>query len=442
MSPQISEKTRRLLDASITADEGGEKLSRARKKIASRTPLVDDLMGMARTKVDILSKDTDNPILKGVSRAVEIPAEIALKGVQGVTTATSGLESGVSSFLLSHLEGKPERAGQEFIKGITGQQTARVSDLYRELGLNEFSSEAAGFMTAVAVSGISAKTVFKDTTKVIQRSLKRSAFRSAKRKLFGFRDMAKQWVTAIDDAMSNMRYNYNKVFKVIQENAIKNPDDVTDAGDVFARLPREIYNRLEKVRGLRGKVSISDGKQYLKDATVGTIKEVKDEISKAIPWGTDRMSEPMYRTLREDYFNLNKIIANNAGKMKPDLLRLNAKMKRLYDKADVIMPSLKTSSGKIKTNIRNVFNETDQDLLKNMRKFSSEYFKEGADILKTIDRVKKGSAASKTMLSVLDRLGPSALIGGAILGGTNMLRNSITSALSEDSIPTSTDPYR
>ena len=397
-------------------------LENTKARVSDRGQLIDQLQGVSDLKIDQLSSGIENPALKGLARGLELPLETAAKGAGSIMTAIQAGESGVAGSLLAGLEGKPENMVDEFIQGVTGQKQTRLADLVRatELGgtgfVGEAVAEVGGFLATVGLANLASGGKIATGAKGVQQALKRSSFKGAKKKAFFFRDNAKAWVKGFDDAFSNMGDEFGKVYNKIG-NKIIGGDDARALQDAVVNLPKDVASKISKIKG----ANFLDKFQRVLEPTINNAKIIKDQIRRTIPknvWnGFDDggANAELYRGLKDSYFKLNDVIANNAGALKPRLLELNRKFHALHNFSDKLQPIFRNSKGLLKTGVRNIKNISMQGAYKELVRFSNRFFKDGKGLIDGIDKMNRSIAIQQGVRSVVQKAGPTA-IGGLAVG--------------------------
>lgn len=417
----------------ITAPIPVPALREVKGRIAERGTLTEELAGISELRIDPLSRGIENPLLRGVARAEEIPLEIAMRGVAATGTAIKATESGISSALLAGIEGKPETMVDEFIQGVTGQKQTQIGDLIRATGIggekfNEPIAAMTGFMATLGLTNLASAGKIGQGANMVRQSLRRQAVKGAKKKAFFFRDQAQAFAKGFDDAFSNMRGEFDSLYKKIG-NKVVSGDDAISLQDAVTSMPKDVASKITKIKG----VNFLDKSQRILQPTVNNAKIVKDQISRTIPrnvWnGVDDggANAELYRQMKDSYFKLNDVIANNAGTLRPKLLNLNARYKSLNTFSEKLQPFFTTKAGLVKTTIRNVRSAANEDARKQLIRFSNRFFKDGNVVLKDIDKMNKSISFQKGVKSVAQQVGPVAA-GGAVAGGVTagLLRKPIS----------------
>ena len=393
------------------------------------------------------------------------PAEAALKVIGG---GFQRAEAGVANVGLNIQAGDFDFKENldSFLKGVTGERIGNLGDLIRTTGFggkyNEQIASFTGFMAAAGLGNLStgkqlgngAQKIMKafqrsgsPTSKVrnIPRALgqinefkspagsfKRIAVGSKKMKAF-FKEKAELFSQGIDDAFSAMRQEFDGLYNKIGDNPLTG-DGVGAIQEIVNRLPSRVIGKINEAHKLRGAGKTSSrligeitdtGSKRVLQSTINTAKDIKMQISRQIPrkvWNGMIEATPEQAQLIDDYFQINKIIAENAGTMRPELLRLNAKFSDLHKMNTRIRPVLKQATGTTKTTIRNIRSESMQGNLADMERFSRRFFKEGGQILKDIDSFNKIQKLQKA-----GKIAVGGAVGVSLLN--NILRENITNPL-------------
>ncbi len=434
-----SEKNRKTLPSPNIDTErllpiGLPNLQETKQRISTRGSLIDELKNVSDFKFDVASRKAKNPVIKGLLRANELITEVPIKGARTILTGLQMAESAVSSSLLAGLEGKPENMISEFIKGGSGNKATRMADLFRAAGAGgtfagEAAAEIGGFLTTLGIGNLVSAGAIGKGAVAMRQSLKQASKTSLRKKGFFFKDQAQQFVKGFDDAFSNMRGEYDKLYSKIN-NVSFGGDDVIALQDAIVSLPKDIASKISKLKG----ANFLDKSQRLLSPNVQNAKLVKDQISRTIPknvWnGLDDggVNAEKYRAMKESYFKLNDVIANNAGALKPKLLELNKEYSNLFGFSDKLSSTFRNKSGLIKTTIRNYKSEANQGVRDELIKFSEQFFKRGERILSDVDKLNRSLALKKAISHAAERAGPIAA-GGAVAGGVTagLLRKPVQS---------------
>lgn len=420
------------------------KLQEVKSRIAGRGTLTDELVGIAEDVAPFSSR-AENPIVKQFLQTQEIPFEILRKGALSSITALRSAESGISSALMAGLEGKPENMAKEFVQGVTGQKITRLADLIRVTGaggegfVGEAVAEIGGFIAGLGLTNLATAGKISQGANMVQQSLKRAAVKGAKKKSFFFRDKAKAFINGFDDAFSNMRGEFDKLYSKIG-NKVIGGDDAVALQDAVTSMPKDVASKLSKIKG----VNFLDKTQRVLEPTINNAKIIKDQISRTIPknvWnGIDDggANAALYREMKDSYFKLNDVIANNAGSLRTRLLQLNKKYTSLNRFSEKLQPIFRNKAGLIKTNVRGVRSEANQDMLKQLRRFSNIFFKDGKVVLRDIDKMNKSISFHKGITEFGRRTGPIAVGSSVAVGvGASILRKPISEFVGGGSAPRS-----
>lgn len=395
-----------------------------KSRIAGRGTLTEELAGISQDVAPFSSK-VQNRFAKEFLRQQEIPFEVMRKGVLSTLTAIKAAESGVTSALLAGMGGEPEKMAEEFIKGVTGQKQTKISDLIRATGiggekLNEPVAAIGGFMTEVALTNLATAGTISKGANAVRQSLKRSSVKGARKKGFFFKDQADRFLKGFDDVFTNIRGEFNKLYNKIG-NKVIGGDDAIALQDAVTSLPKDVANKISKIKG----VNFLDKFQRVLQPNINNAKIIKDQISRTIPknvWnGIDDggTNAELYRQMKDSYFKLNEVIANNAGRLKSKLLKLNERNTNLHRFSEKLQPLLRKKSGTTKTTIRKIKSKDMQGDLDEFIKFSDEFFEDGNVILKEIDKMNKSIAFQQGVKNTLNKLGPAAVagaVGAGVLG--------------------------
>jgi len=188
----------------------------AKQRAAEQGTTFEQFKGVSDFNFDPISSRVENPQLKEMASGVENLVNVPAKGIGALLTGAQAIESGVTSSLLAGMEGKPEKMGSEFLKGVTGQQITRVSDLFRASGAGDIVAEVGGIATTIATGNLASGDLLTKGLRTMKSAMKKQAFKSKKEKMFGFKDKAQSFIHGFDDAYSSMRSEFNSVRALVR----------------------------------------------------------------------------------------------------------------------------------------------------------------------------------------------------------------------------------
>ena len=431
--PQVSQDTERL-----------PKLAQTEQRIADRPSILEQFKGAGEvTPFEQEAGDTTDSFSSGTgsfkSQAFKALTGTDIAGAKGLsnlaargaTTAFAAIdaaESGVASSLLAGMKGDVQDMPSEFIKGLKGEKNVDIGDLVRASGIGGIANEpiaiTAGLIATIGAGNFATGNKIKQGLTFANQALK--AAKKSKGEFF--RDSSEMFVKGFDDAYTGMRHEFETLYNKIGNKAVTGQDAglIREAAD---SLPTDVLNKLAKDQGpgflnsikKLSKFDPSSATFRANDMSVNTAKIIKDKISKTIPknvWNglTDGGANAVkFRKMKDSYFQLNDVIANNAGAQKDALLKLNSTYVKLNKFSDKIMPSLQGTKGLVSSKIKGIRSEANQDLLLQMTNFSDEFFKQGDEVLKGVDKMNKSLQYTQ---GVKDNLMKFGLVAGGAAAGT------------------------
>lgn len=303
-------------------------------------------------------------------------------------------EAGVANSLLNIQESDSSVPLQTLVKdavaGVKGEKLGELGDTVRTMGVggkyNEAIANYVGFFSAAGLSNLASGGLLRSGAtkmqKAVSRNVMRGKVKSIRKSTRFFKEQADLYSDGIDEAFSGMRSEFDNLYKNIGGNVLDG-DDVVKVQNIVDDLPTDVVSTMKKQFGKKFESNISSAKAIKDHIRKSIPKNVWNGLEEVTPANASQMEK--YNKMIEHYFELNDVIAKNAGESSERLLALNAKFKDLHTLNKRIRPVLKNARGTTKTTLRNIKSEANQGELAEINRFNKRFFKQGKEILKEID---------------------------------------------------------
>jgi len=306
-------------------------------------------------------------------------------------------------------------------QGASGEIVTEVGDVVRQTSefggiANEALSSLFGLTTTITAGNFLSAGRLAKGAKTIKSfwddSINALADRTTR---FGFKRQADKLAQGVDDVFDGLRKEADNLYNKagLAKKPISEADDLARVNEITGTLKTSEVNKLNKIAELddvsKARRLVSENiprkTRGVIDPNLGNVRRIKTVIGESVPkkvWsGIDDATEEQALRIQQ-YFDLNDIIAKNAGALKDDLLTLNGKYKELHGFNRVIKGiTRKKGTGVTSTQIRNIRQPSSQGELFELMDFQIKYYPATNNILKDVDRLNRMNTLIKNKNKVI-----------------------------------------